>query len=83
MPQKEQMGDESGFAQPPSEGGPLIRHECRAARIDDVTEFAECLGKAVQSCPHRLTFSHYLYCLHPQREAIIARTMAREQSPGK
>ena len=83
MPQSDRLDE--GPAPSPSafQAGSPLRDDCRAARIDEITEFAECLGKADQSCPHRMTFSTYLYCLHPQREAIIARTLARQKPPCK
>jgi hypothetical protein len=39
--------------------------------------------KTDASCPHRFTFNAYRYCVHPEREAIIARTLAEEGPPGK
>jgi hypothetical protein len=59
-----------------SQAGPEILDDCRAARIEEVTHFAQCLVKTRPSCRHRLTFSTFRYCIHPQREAIIARTLA-------
>jgi len=83
MPQSEQFDEGPALPRPASETGPVIRKDCRAARIGEVTEFAECLVKTDASCPHRLTFIGYRYCVHPQREAIIARTLALEGSSGK
>ena len=64
-----------------SQAGPVIHHDCRAARIGEVTHFAECLVKTGVSCPHLFAFNTFYYCVHPQREAIIARTLAREAPP--
>jgi hypothetical protein len=83
MLQREPLGQGPAPPQPASEPGPLIRDDCRAARIGEVTEFAECQGKTDASCPHRLVFNAYLYCVHPQREAIIARTLAPEGPPAE
>jgi hypothetical protein len=83
MPQGEQFDHEPALPQPASQSGSLTRDECRAARIDDVTAFAECLEKTETPCPHRMTFNAYLYCLHPQREVIIARTSAEDGHPEK
>ena len=78
----EQSHQGPGQPQPASQPGPAILDDCRAARIADVTDFAECLVKTRPSCPNRLTFSAFRYCVHPQREAIIARTLAAELPPG-
>ena len=59
-----------------------ILDDCRAARIEEVTAFANCLVTTSASCPHRLAFNSLRYCVHPQREAIIARTLAAEPPPG-
>jgi len=83
MPQSNQSDHEPGLPQPAFRAGSLIRDECRAARIGEVTQFAQCLVETNASCPHRLTFSAYLYCLHPEREAIIARTLTQDGPPGK
>jgi hypothetical protein len=83
MPQGEQSDQGPAPPQSASGAGPVIRDDCRAARIGEVAEFAECQVKTDASCPHRLVFNAYLYCVHPQREAIIARTLAREGPPGK
>jgi len=69
-----------GLPPPASQPGPAILDDCRAARIADVTDFAECLVKTRPSCAHRLALSVFRYCVHPQREAIIARTLATESS---
>jgi len=82
MLEGQQVGQESPLLQPASEAGAVIRQDCRAARIGDVTQFAECQAKTDASCPHRFAFRSYLYCVHPQREAIIARTLAREMTSG-
>ncbi len=82
MSEDQQLGQGPPLPQPASEAGAVIRHDCRAARIGEVTEFAECQAKSDASCPHRFAFNAYLYCIHPQREAIIARTLAREMTSG-
>jgi hypothetical protein len=76
MSHGEQSDPGPALPQPASQAGPAILNDCRAARIGDATEFAQCLVKARPSCPHRLTFSAFRYCVHPQREAIIARTLS-------
>jgi hypothetical protein len=83
MPADEQFGQQPAPRQPASQAGPAIRNDCRAARIGEVIEFAECQVKTGASCPHRLTFSVHRYCVHPQREAIIARTLADERPLGQ
>jgi len=82
MSEGQQVGQESPLLQPASEAGAVIRDHCRAARIGEVTEFAECQAKSDASCPHRFAFNAYLYCVHPQREAIIARRLARQMTSG-
>ncbi|MGO8925672.1 MAG: hypothetical protein ACLQU3_02075 [Limisphaerales bacterium] len=79
----EQSDQTPTFPQPASPTRLVIRNDCRAARIGEVTEFAECLVKTVAACPHRFTFDSFLYCVHPEREAIIARTLAQQGTPGK
>jgi hypothetical protein len=81
MPQDEQVGQWPAPPQPASEAGPGIPDRCRAARIDDVAQFANCLVETITDCPHRFAFSAFRYCVHPQREVIIARTLAAEGSP--
>ena len=81
--QDEQFDKGRAPPQPGSETGSAICDDCRAARIGEVTEFAECLVKTDASCPHRFAFNAYRYCGHPKREAIIARTLAQEGPPGK
>ncbi|MGO8929180.1 MAG: hypothetical protein ACLQU3_20125 [Limisphaerales bacterium] len=83
MAHGEQSDQEPTSPQPASQAGPVVRNHCRAARIDEVTEFAECLVKTDASCPHRFAFSAFRYCVHPQREVIVARTLAQEAPPGK
>jgi hypothetical protein len=78
----EQSHQGPGLPDPASHPGPAILDDCRAARIADVTDFAECLVNTRPSCPNRLTFSTFRYCVHPQREAIIARTLATESPLG-
>jgi hypothetical protein len=77
MPQSEQSGQAPALPQPASKARAKIRSDCRAARIGEVTEFAECLVNTAASCPHRFAFNAYLYCVHPKRETIIARTLAQ------
>jgi hypothetical protein len=81
MPADDQLDQGPAPPQPATPAEPAIRHDCRAARIGDVTDFAECLVKTGALCPHRFTFNNYHYCAHPQRETIIARTLATD-SPG-
>jgi len=82
MSHGEQSGQRPAPPQPASQAGPEILNDCRAARIDEVTHFAQCLVKTRPSCRHRLTFSTFRYCIHPHREAIIARTLAADLPPG-
>ena len=63
--------------------GLVLREECRAARIGEVTQFAECQAKPEAFCEYRLSFINYRYCVHPLREAIIARTLAEKGPPGE
>ena len=79
----EQFDEGPALPQPASQPGPAILNACRAARIDDVTDFAQCLVEAGASCPHGFVASTFHYCVHPQREAIIGRTLAAEEPPGK
>lgn len=81
MPADEQFDQGPAPPQPSSQAGPVILDRCRAARVGDVTDFAECLVKTSPSCPHRLAFNAFRYCVHPQREKIIARTLAAEPPP--
>jgi hypothetical protein len=83
MAQNEQFDGVPALLQSARAAEPPICDDCRAARIEEVTQFAECLVTASKACPHRMTFSSYLYCLHPQRKVIIARTLADEGPPGK
>ena len=76
MPAHDQFDQAPVLPQPASQAGPPILPDCRAARIADITDFAECLVKTRPDCPHRLAFSAFRYCVNPQREAIIARTLA-------
>ncbi len=64
-----------------SQLGPILPGECRAARIGDATEFAECLVKTNRPCHHRFSFNDYHYCVSPERETIIARTLAAAAEP--
>jgi hypothetical protein len=61
---------------PASPAGPPVLPDCRAARIGDATDFANCLVEAAESCPHGFVSGSFHYCVHPHREAIIARTLA-------
>jgi hypothetical protein len=82
MSQSAQFDEGPAPSQPVSQAGSPIRDDCRAAPIGEVTAFAECLTKTGAACPHRMAFNAWLYCLHPQRELIIARTLAREEPRG-
>jgi hypothetical protein len=83
MSQNERSEEEPAPHQAACAAEPAICDDCRAARIEEVTQFAECLVTTSTSCPHRMTFNAYLYCVHPQRDAIIARTLANEGPAGK
>jgi hypothetical protein len=83
MPPDEHSDQEPRRLQSASEAAAVIRNDCRAARIGEVTDFAECLVKTDASCPHRFAFNAFRYCAHPQREAIIARTPAHQGPLGK
>jgi hypothetical protein len=78
MPPDDYFDQGPGLQQSASEAGAVIRNDCRAARIGEVTDFAECRAETDTSCPHRFAFNAFRYCAHPQREAIIAHTPARE-----
>ena len=78
MPEDEQFGQGPALAQPAAQAGPAFRDDCRAARIGEVTHFAQRLVEDRAACPHRFAFNAYLYCVHLEREAIIARTLDRE-----
>jgi len=82
MPDGDQFDQGPQLPQPASPAVPAIQDDCRAARIADVTDFAQCLVETRPSCPHRLAFNDFRYCVHPQREAIIIRTLAAELRPG-
>lgn len=79
MPADEQFDQGPALPEPASQAGPAILDRCRAARIGDVTDFAQCVIGALGSCPHGFSAGNYNYCVHPQREAIIARTLAAEE----
>jgi hypothetical protein len=64
---------------PAPQRAPQIPRGCRAARIGDITAFAECLAKRPASCPHRFPFGSSYFCEHPQRDAIIARTQVAQR----
>jgi len=49
---------------------------CRALRADGPGMVA-CLADRPRDCKHASFFNDAAYCLHPDREAIIARTQAR------
>ena len=78
MPADEQFDQGPAPPQPASQAGPAIPDGCRAARISDVIQFAECLVKASESCAHYFAFNTFRYFVHPRREEIIARTLATE-----
>lgn len=83
MPADEQFDQGPALPQPVSQAGLAILDRCRVARIGDVPDFAQCLVKAGTSCPHGFVASSFYYCVHPQREAIISRTLASGGAPGK
>ena len=82
MTQGEQSDQGPALPRPASQAGPEILNDCRAARIEDVTAFANCLVEAAESCPHGFVSGTFYYCVHPQRETIIARTLAAHLPPG-
>jgi hypothetical protein len=77
----DQFDQDPALPQPASKAGPAILPDCRAKRIADVTDFANCLVKTGESCPHRFAFNDFRYCVHPQRKTIIARTLAAGLPP--
>ena len=79
----EQSDHGPALPHPAPQAGPEIFDDCHAARIADITDFAECLVETHPDCPHRLAFRAFRYCVNPQREAIIARTLAAELPPGQ
>ena len=78
MPDGDQFDQGPQLPQPASQAGPGILDNCRAARIADVTDFAQCLVETRPSCPHGFVSGSFHYCVHPHREAIIARTLATD-----
>jgi hypothetical protein len=78
------MSEEQPFNEEPAQRqlacveSPAIPDGCRAARIGLITEFAQCLAEPRPSCACHFVFGACDYCEHPQREAIIARTVAAE-----
>ena len=83
MPADEQLDQGLALTQPASQAGPAIPDRCRATRVGDLTDLAECLAKTNAFCRYRLAFTAFFYCVHPRREAIIARTLAAEGPPAK
>ena len=82
MSHDEQADEGPEMGLPASQAGPAILPTCRVARIDDITHFANCLVEAAESCPNGFVSGSFHYCVHPQRETIIARTLAAEPRPG-
>ncbi|MCX6927839.1 MAG: hypothetical protein NT154_32215 [Verrucomicrobia bacterium] len=74
MSADEQFDQVPALPEAASQVGSAIADNCRAARIEEVTDFAQCQGNVDESCPHRFVVGTFYYCVHPQREAIIART---------
>jgi hypothetical protein len=83
MPADEQFDQGPALPEPASQAGPAILDRCRAARIGDVTDFAQCLVQTRGSCQHGFSSGSFSYCVHPRRETIIARTLATEGPYGK
>jgi hypothetical protein len=83
MTADEQINERSALPQPACQAESAILSDCRAARIGEVTAFAQCLVEGDASCPHRFVISAFYYCVHPQREAIIGRTVAADGSSGQ
>jgi hypothetical protein len=83
MTADEQFDQGPALPQPASPLRQAVLDDCRAARIGDVTEFAECLVTTRASCAHGFAANAFRYCVHPQREEIIARTLAAEPPPAK
>ncbi len=81
MPAGDQFNQEPGSPQPAFGQELAILDDCRAVRLGEITEFAECLVQTRPSCAHRLVFSRFHYCLHPRREEIIARTLSAGPAP--
>jgi len=77
-PHSEESDPERALAESAFEAGQVIRSDCQAAPIAEVSAFAECLVKTGAFCRHRFAFSNYRYCVHPKRQAIIARTLAEQ-----
>ena len=83
MSEDEPFDQEPAQPQPAPQAAPAIPDHCRAARIGEATEFAQFLVEPRPSCDHHFSFGDFHYCVHPQREAIIARTLAAEGRPGQ
>ena len=66
---------------PASQVEPPVLDTCLAARIGDAIDFANCLVKAAESCPHGFVSGSFHYCVHPHREKIIARTLPANLLP--
>ena len=81
MAEDEHFDQGPALPEPASQAGPVILDRCRAARIGDVADFAQCLVQARGSCQHGFSSGSYNYCVHPQRETIIGRTLAAEGPP--
>ena len=82
MSEDEPFGQEPAQAQPAPQATPAFPDRCRATRIGEVTEFAQCLVQPWPLCEHGFSFGSTYYCEHPQREAIIARTLAADKTVG-
>lgn len=50
--------------------------QCRAQRANNGPGFVYCLKAGVPNCEHIGFMDTIPYCLNPDREAIIARTLA-------
>jgi hypothetical protein len=82
MPADEQFDQGPALPNHASRAGPAIADHCRAARIGDAADFAQCLVNSDESCPYGFVFSSFHYCVHPGREAIISRTLAADGPSG-
>ena len=54
---------------------------CRAESLSNTPDLVDCLTRPIIKCPFHVAYGHGGFCRHPERERIIERTRAAEQSP--
>jgi len=60
-------------------GGKLPNPAICRARPAKLPDMAYCLVRDPTECEHVRYFNEVAYCTHPQREAIIAKTVTQEE----